>query len=140
MLPETAAPREIWWTVMAVPGFLLSVLNVLGATSDLRQHWHSSLNTLAWIGFGKVTAVLLLGTLVISVGIIAMQTPEPIRPENVEAAEQITPLLMVVDGLILTLAILFWVERRWVAGAIHVLRRAREVRQQKERRDVSGSV
>jgi hypothetical protein len=132
MLPETAGVQEIWWTALALPGFFLSVWTVWGAVHDLLEHRRTALETLAWIGLGKVTCVLLLGLIIIVVGLIAMYTPEPIRPENIEAAEQIVPLLLIVDGIILALAILFWAERRWVAGDIHVLRRAREERQRRE--------
>jgi hypothetical protein len=139
MLPETAATREIWWTGMAVPGMLLSIWTVCGAVADLLEHRRTVLETLAWIGLGKVTCVMLMGGIVIAVGLIAMGTPEPINPENIESAEQSVPLLLVLDFLILALAILFWAERRWVAGDIHVLRRAREERQRREAQRASVS-
>jgi hypothetical protein len=140
MLPETAANREILWTGMALPGMLLSIWTVCGAVMDLLEHRRTVLETLAWIGLGKVTCVLLLGCIVIAVGLIAMSTPEPINPENIEAAEQTVPLLLVLDAIILALAILFWAERRWVAGDIHVLRRAREARVRKEHADEKSLV
>lgn len=131
MLPETASSLELWWTGLALPGMILSVWNVWGAACDLKLHWRTSLWGLGWIGLGKVGIVLLLGIIMVVVGVIAMLTPPPLLPENIEAGMRLAGLFMAIDVLILGLAVLFFIERRWVEDDLPFLRRVRERRQQR---------
>lgn len=120
MLPETASPTELTWTLMALPGLLLSLYLVYGAVFDLRHHWTDGLRPMGWVGLAKAVAVLLLAALVIAAGVIAMRTPEPVRPANQDASEIVAGILLLIDALILALAATLAFERGYVVPHIHV--------------------
>src|SRR4051794_11375676 len=119
MLPETASALELRWTALALPGLVLSVYLVYGASRDLRYHWTDGLRPMGWVGLVKAVAVLLLAALVIAAGVVAMRTPEPVRPANQDASEVVANILLVIDGLILLLAVALAVERAYVVPHIH---------------------
>lgn len=125
-LPETASTTETVWTVLALPGLLMSAYLVYGAERDLRYHWTDGLRPMGWVGLVKALAVLLLAALVIAAGVVAMWTPEPIRQPNQDASQIIAGILLVIDGLILALAVLLLIERAYVVPHI----RTRDQQQQ----------
>lgn len=119
MIPVTASLLEIGWTLLALPGFALSIYNANGATSDLHRHWRDGLRSVAWIGLVKVVIVLVMCVLVILAGTMAMQAPEPLRPELQEAGGFIAGCLIIIDALTLALAVAFFLERRFVVPHVH---------------------
>jgi hypothetical protein len=121
-MPTTASGQEVLWSLMALPGLLMSAYNVHGAIGDLRQHWTDGLRPVGWIGLAKVAIVLGMALLVLVSGVIAMLTPEPIRPELQDAVDTISSILLCLDFLILALAVAFAIERAYVVPHIHPAR------------------
>jgi hypothetical protein len=121
-LAPNASLLEVAWTLMALPGFGLSLYNTAGAWRDLYYHWRDGLRPLGWIGLAKVSIVLAMTLLIIAAGIAAMGVPEPVRPELQDAGELIAGCLVLLDVLTLALAIAFSLERAYVVPHIHMLR------------------
>jgi hypothetical protein len=119
-LPPTVSALELLWTILALPGLGLSVYNIHGALSDLRYHWTDGLRGVGWIGLVKVSIVLAMALLVIGSGAIAMTVPEPIRPEVQDASDLVAVCLLFLDLTILALAVVFFIERRYVVPHVHM--------------------
>jgi hypothetical protein len=119
-LVPTASPIEWAWTVMALPGLVLSVYNAAGSVLDLRFHWTDGLRPVGWVGLAKVALVLGMCLLDLLSGITAMQTPEPVRPELQDAGDFVAMCLLLMDAMTLGLAIAFFLERRFVVPNVHL--------------------
>lgn len=112
--PSTVSLIEIVWTVLSLPGLLLSAYNCAGAVRDLRHHWRDGLQAVGWVGLVKVVLVAIMCGLVLIAGVAAMRVPEPVRPSTAEAAELIGACLILIDAGLLLLATAFTIERRLV--------------------------
>lgn len=123
-ISSTASLLEAVWTLLALPGFALSLYNTAGAYGDLHYHWRDGLRPVGWVGMVKVSLVLLMTVAIIAAGVVAMGVPEPVRPETRDAAELIAGCLVAMDVMTLGLAVAFAIERRFVVPHIHALRRA----------------
>lgn len=113
-----ASYRELLWTGAMLPGFILSVYNVAGALSDVRQHWLDGYRPMGWVGLVKTAAVLLISLLILASGWVALGTPEPVRPEGDDSADFIAGCLIAVDLLVLVVATALFIERRYVVPHI----------------------
>jgi hypothetical protein len=91
-LPSTVSAVEVAWTAMALLGLI------------------------------KVSLVLVMCSLVLLTGLVAMQVPEPVRPSVQDAADFLATCLLVMDALLLALAVAFFWERRYVVPHVHMLR------------------
>jgi hypothetical protein len=121
-LVPTASMLEVFWTLLALPGFGLSIYNALGSVRDLRYHWDDGLRAIGWVGLVKVLLVLAMCALIIAAGVAAMGAPEPVRPELQDAGDFVAACLVLMDAMTLGLAVAFFLERRYVVPHIHVLR------------------
>lgn len=117
MIPETASPLEIGWTVIAVLAVLVCGWVVADARKDLttlRRQPDSVLQVLAWANLIKASGIVVALAIMASIGIRAMLLPSPTPTGDPDAGANLSAVGLIVIELILAgiSGLLAWTRHR----------------------------
>lgn len=119
MVLGSASPRELIWVVTALLGLVCILVDLVLASREVWIHWHDP-GPVRGISRSSIMKSLVLLTMIgigLTIGLLAIQTPDPVREQLQEYQDAVADSLITYNVLLVVLIIIKdwerWYVSRW---------------------------